>query len=114
MARIGMCDISNFSLSTKSKRAVSEIRDAIATGELLQGALAATPFYNIFGTPSVTSSPFETLITIRETDWDTFISAMAGARKITRDIIFRIAYEREIYTYGNEQRFWNCVSEATK
>lgn len=114
MARLGMCSIRNFKLNKKSKRAVTDIKSILESGRLLQGVLAATPFYNIFATPSVTKSPFETLITVREHDWDTFVKAMAGARQHTRNQIFMIANEREVFTYGDEQKFWSCVSNASK
>ncbi|MCR9929808.1 MULTISPECIES: hypothetical protein [Vibrio harveyi group] len=55
-------------------------------GDLLSGALAMIPFYSIFGTPSVTTSAFEKLATIREHDWVTF---------------------------GEEQKFWKCVANAS-
>ncbi|ANW26795.1 hypothetical protein BA953_21900 [Vibrio coralliilyticus] len=114
MARFGKCQISNLKLKPSSKRAIRDIKEIINTGTLLSGALAATPFYQIFGTPSVTSSPVETLITIREHDWDTFIKVMSGAEKYTRNKVFMVAYDQEIFTYGDEKKFWNCISEATK
>lgn len=114
MARLGMCDISNLKLNKKSKRTVEDIKDILDNGKLLQGTLALTPFYYIFGTPSVTKSPFETYINIREHDWDRFISAMGGATQIVRNKVFMLANEREVFTYGEEQKFWACVSEATK
>ncbi len=114
MASIAMCDISNMKLNPKSKRAVQDIKDTLESGALLQGALAATPFYYIFGTPSISKSPFQTLVNIREHDWDTFISAMGAASQFTRNNVFMIANEREIFTYGEEQKFWKCVSEAAK
>ncbi len=114
MARLGYCDISNLKLSEKSRRAVSDIKSFMDSGNLLSGSLAATPFYVIFGTPSMTKNAFDTLATIREHDWITFGNAMAGASQFTRSQIFRIAYEQEIYTYGEERKFWNCVSEAAK
>lgn len=114
MAKLGVCDINNLKLSEKSRRAVTNIKEVMESGNLLNSALAATPFYYIFGSPSVTSSPFENLVTIREYDWQTFGDALLGASKHTRSIIFQIAYEQEIYTYGEERKFWNCVSEISK
>ncbi|MDC5708433.1 hypothetical protein [Vibrio europaeus] len=114
MAKLGMCSIYSFKLSPKSKRAVSDIKSILDSGQLLQGVLAATPFYNIFASPSVTKSPFEKLITIREHDWDTFVKAMSGAHLHTRNQVFMIANEREVFTYGDEQKFWSCVSNASK
>lgn len=114
MARLGYCDISNLKLSVKSKRAVSDIKSVMESGNLLNGVLAGTPFYSIFGTPGVTKSAFETFASIREHDWETFGKAMSGASRYTRSHIFKIAYEQEIYTYGEERKFWNCVSEASK
>ena len=114
MARIGMCDINNLKLSKNSMRAVGDIKDTLERGTLLEGILAATPFYSIFATPSATKSPFETMITIREHDWDTFISAMSSANKFVRRNVFMIANEQELYSYGEERKFWSCVSEAAK
>ncbi|NOH56275.1 hypothetical protein F0266_25530 [Vibrio coralliilyticus] len=114
MARLGICQISNLKLSEKSRRSVSDIKEVMKSGNLLSGVLAATPFYYIFGTPSVTNSAFEKMITIRETDWDTFGKAMIASSQHTRNMIFSIAYEREIYSRGDERRFWNCVSELSK
>ncbi|WP_299012870.1 hypothetical protein [uncultured Photobacterium sp.] len=114
MAKLGICDINNLKLSEKSRRSVADIKDIMESGDLLSGVLAATPFYYIFGTPSVTTSPFETLINIREHDWETFGKAMFASSKYTRGVIFQIAYEQEIYTYGEERKFWNCVSELSK
>ncbi|MFA0251469.1 hypothetical protein AB4480_18625 [Vibrio sp. 10N.261.45.A4] len=114
MAQLGMCDINNMKLSKKSKRAVQDIKEALDRGMLLSGLLAATPFYNIFATPGVSSSAFETLVNIREHDWDTFVKAMHSSNSIVRGVIFNIANEREVFTYGEEQKFWSCVSQAAK
>ncbi|MGR5159524.1 hypothetical protein [Vibrio owensii] len=114
MAKLGVCDINNLKLSEKSRRAVADIKGIMESGNLLNSALASTPFYNIFGTPSVTTSAFEKFVTIREYDWETFGGAMLGASQFTRNKIFNIAYEQEIYTYGEERKFWNCVSEVSK
>ncbi|WP_425666279.1 hypothetical protein ACPUEJ_01440 [Vibrio tubiashii] len=114
MASIGVCEIRNMQLSKRSKRDVADIKSIMESGNLLSGVLAATPFYFIFGTPSVTKSPFETMITIRENDWDTFGKAMLGSSSFTRSAILKIAMERQIFTNGEEQKFWGCVVELSK
>jgi hypothetical protein len=114
MGFLSYCDIKDLKLSVKGRYAVSDIKSIMASGNLLNGALAATPFYTIFGTPSVSSSAFEKLATIREYDWEIFGKAMMGASQYTRGRIFNIAYELEIYSYGEKRKFWNCVSEASK
>jgi len=114
VATIGICEISNLKLSRTSRRAVSNISSVISSGNLLSGALAATPFYYIFGSPSVTTSPFEKMISIRETDWNTFGKAMMASSQFTRNKVFNIALERELYTNGTERRFWSCVVEISK
>ncbi|PTQ16943.1 hypothetical protein CWO33_04795 [Vibrio splendidus] len=114
MATIGVCEIKNMQLSKRSKRDVADIKSIMESGNLLAGVLAATPFYFIFGTPSVTKSPFETMITIRENDWDTFGQAMLSLSSYTRNAILKIAMEREIFTNGEEQKFWGCVVELSK
>ncbi|WP_204244110.1 hypothetical protein [Vibrio campbellii] len=80
---------------------------------LLSGALAMTPFYSIFGTPSVTTSAFEKLATIREHDWVTFGEAMSSSGKITRKKIYEIADQMTWVTVGEEQKFWKCVANAS-
>ncbi len=114
MAKLGICEINNLKLSARGRIAVSNIRSIMESGNLLNGVLAATPFYSIFGTPSITTSAFEKLATIREHDWKTFGEAMLGASKYARGRIFQIAYEQEIFSYGEERKFWNCVSEISK
>ncbi|MCG7488941.1 hypothetical protein MHN79_05525 [Vibrio sp. Of14-4] len=114
MANIGVCAIRNMQLSKKSKRSVADVKSIMESGNLLAGALSATPFYYIFGTPSITKSPFETLVSIRENDWDTFGKAMLASSSYTRSAILKIAMEREIFTNGEERKFWGCVVELSK
>jgi hypothetical protein len=114
MASVGVCEISNMQLSRRSKRDISDIKSIMDSGNLLAGALAATPFYFIFGTPGVTNSVFETAVSIRDHDWDTFGTAMMGSSSYTRNAILKIAMEREIFTYGEEQKFWGCIVELSK
>lgn len=114
MASVGVCAIRNMQLSKTSKRSVADIKSIMQSGNLLAGVLASTPFYYIFGTPSVTKSPFETLVNVRETDWDKFGEAMLGSSSYTRGTILKIAMERELYTNGEEQKFWGCVVELSK
>ena len=106
--------ISNFRLSTNSKRAVSDIKEVMENGNLFSGAVASIPLFQIFASPSITGGVLETSVTIREYDWDTFAKSLTTTSKIVRERIFSIAYEQEIYTYGKERDFWRCVSEAAK
>ncbi len=112
MAKIGFCRISNLKLSLKSKRAVSDVRSIMDSGNLLSSALSLTPIAQIFMSPSVTGSLAETGVTIAEYDWDAFASAMGATSKITRKKIRDIAEPQSWYTTGSEGKFWRCVSEA--
>ncbi len=113
MASLGYCDVKDVALNRKSKRAIGDIRDIMESGNLLSGVLASTPFYVIFGTPGVTSSPFEKLVTIREYDWELFGDAMLASSNITRRQIYKIAEPMTWQTSGEEQKFWKCVSNAS-
>jgi len=113
MASLGYCDVKDMVLSRDSKRAISDIKDIMESGNLLSGALASTPFHAIFGTPSVTTSPFEKLVTIREYDWDTFGDALLASSAVTRRKIFHVADPMTWETTGEEQKFWKCVSNAS-
>jgi hypothetical protein len=114
MEKIGYCEIKGFKLSRKSKKAVSDIRSIMKQGNLFTSTVSTVPLFQIFASPSVTSSPFEMGITITEYDWEMFGRAMTSATRIVRGEIFKIAYKQEIFTNGNEQKFWRCVSEASK
>lgn len=113
MASLGYCDIRDLVLSAKSRKAIGDTRELIGQGNLLSGSLAMTPFYSIFGTPSVTTSAFEKLATIREHDWVTFGQAMSSSGKITRKKIYEIADQMTWVTVGEEQKFWKCVANAS-
>ena len=113
MARLGYCDISNLKITPKSKRAIEDIKDIMESGNLLSGALAATPFYTIFGTPSMTKSAFDTLASIREHDWEQFGKTMNAVPSIVRNRIHLIAEPMSWYTQGDERKFWECVSNAS-
>ncbi len=113
MASLGYCDIRDLVLSDKSRKAIGNTRELMSQGDLLSGALAMTPFYSIFGTPSVTTSAFEKLATIREHDWVTFGEAMSSSGKITRKKIYEIADQMTWVTVGEEQKFWKCVANAS-
>ncbi|CAV27315.1 hypothetical protein VS_II1291 [Vibrio atlanticus] len=113
MASLGYCDVKDMVVSRKSKRTIDDIKDIMTNGNLLSGVLASTPFYAIFGTPSVTASPFEKLVTIREYDWETFGNAMLASKAITRRQIYRLAEPMTWETNGEEQKFWKCVSNAS-
>ncbi len=113
MASLGYCDISNFKLSSKSKHAVSEIKSVMESGNLLAGALAATPFYYIFGTPSISSSPVEKMITIREYDWEQFGQSLSAVPRIVKSRIYTAAEPMTWSTNGQERKFWECVTNAS-
>ncbi|HHX8343991.1 TPA: hypothetical protein ACVOYS_002674 [Vibrio alginolyticus] len=113
MASFGYCDVKDMALSRKSKGAIGDIKSIMESGNLLSGVLAATPFYAVFGTPSVTSSPFEKLVTIREYDWETFGDAMLATSAVTRSRIYQVAEPMTWQTSGEEQKFWKCVSNAS-
>jgi hypothetical protein len=66
----------------KSKRAINEIRSVMESGNWFSSALAAVPIYQIFFSPGVTKSAFETGINIREHDWEQYASSMGSAPKI--------------------------------
>ncbi|WP_456297294.1 hypothetical protein M1D72_14050 [Vibrio sp. AK197] len=113
MALLGYCDISNFKLTPKSKHAVAEIQDIMDAGNLMAGVLAATPFYYIFGSPGITNSPFEKMITIREHDWEQLGQSMASVPKIVKGRIYKVAEPMTWSTNGQERKFWECVSNAS-
>ncbi|MGF1748371.1 hypothetical protein [Vibrio cionasavignyae] len=112
MASLGYCKISDLKISANSKRAIGEVRDLIDHGILLSGAIAATPLYNIFMTPSVTGGAAETMVTIREYDWELFGNALSATSKVTKNRILNVAEPMTWQTSGKEQSFWRCVSEA--
>ncbi|WP_052707940.1 hypothetical protein [Vibrio neptunius] len=58
MAELGYCQISDLKLNHRSKRAITEVKEIMSSGNLLASALSATPFYYIFGTPSMTKTPY--------------------------------------------------------
>lgn len=112
MANIGFCSIGPTKLSSKSRRGIEEIRSIIEQGNLFATALASIPIYQIFMTPSVTKSAFETGVTIREYDWELFADALGTAPKLVRSQIYRVAEPLTWYTSGKEQEFWRCVSDS--
>lgn len=114
MEKVGYCEIKGFKLSRKSRQAVSDIRNIMKQGNLFTSAVSTVPLFQIFASPSITNSAFEMGITIREYDWEMFGRAMNSSTKIVRGAIFKVAYQQEIFTYGKEQEFWRCVSEASK
>ncbi|WP_332406217.1 hypothetical protein [Vibrio metschnikovii] len=113
MEKLGYCEIKGFKLTRKSKKAVSDIRHIMKQGNLFSSSVSTIPLFQIFASPSVTGSAFEMGITIREHDWEMFGRAMNSSTRIVRSEIFKIAYYQEIYTYGEERKFWRCVSEAS-
>lgn len=113
MANLGFCKIDDLQLSKNSSNAVSEIKDLIGSGNLLSVSTASIPLFQIFFSPGK-GTAFETTIAVREYDWELFGNALGASGKITRSRIFNIAYNQEIFTYGKEQKFWRCVSEASK
>ena len=112
MATLGNCYVGKTKLTLKSKRAINEIRSVMESGNWFSSALAAVPVYQIFFSPGVTKSAFETGINIREHDWEQYASSMGSAPKIVRDRIRKTAEPMTWYTSGNENKFWRCVSEA--
>ncbi|WP_019276869.1 hypothetical protein [Vibrio coralliilyticus] len=112
MATLGNCYIGTTKLTQKSKRAVAEIRGIMESGSWFSAALASVPVYQIFFSPGVTKSAFETGINIREYDWEQYANSMGAAPKVVRDRIRKTAEPMTWYTSGNENKFWRCVSEA--
>ncbi|WNJ98043.1 hypothetical protein RND59_18175 [Vibrio ruber] len=112
MAKLGYCEIDNLKLSRQSKGAVFEIHDIMYHANLFSTAMGSIPFVQIFMSPSITSSPLETGINIREYDWQTFGDAMGSVPKIVRYRIRSVAEPMSWYTGGKEGEFWRCISEA--
>ncbi|MEZ8102593.1 hypothetical protein [Vibrio bivalvicida] len=113
MAKLGYCKIDNLKLTTKSKRSIEDIRDAIETGNMLSSALSLVPIYQIFfGTPSIRNAAFESGISIREYDWEQWADAMFSTNRITKGRVAAIAGDTMIMTSGQEQQFWRCVYES--
>ncbi|GMQ45349.1 hypothetical protein [Vibrio sp. 10N] len=112
MLRVGYCEVNDLQLSPSSRTAVSQVHDIINRGGMLGFAIASTPLYQIFFSPSVTGKPAETMITIREYDWEIFGEAMSSVSKISKDRVLQIAEPLTWTTSGSEQKFWRCISEA--
>ncbi|MER2494780.1 hypothetical protein ABS858_01625 [Vibrio neptunius] len=49
---------------------------------------------------------------IYEYHWDEFGNAMASITPVLRKQVYNLAKQEALYTYGQEQKFWKCVSEA--
>lgn len=49
---------------------------------------------------------------IYEYHWDEFGNAMASVNPVLRKQVYNLAKQEELFTYGEEQKFWKCVSEA--
>ena len=79
MAKIGFCEIAGFRLTRKSKDAVAKIRGIMEQGNLFSSAVSTIPLFQIFASPSITSSVFETGITIREYHWELFARTMSSS-----------------------------------
>ncbi|PSW06162.1 hypothetical protein [Photobacterium lipolyticum] len=113
MASLGYCKIDDLKLSANSSNAISEISDLIGSGNMLSIVTSTIPLFQIFLSPGK-GTAFEATVSIREYDWELFGNALSATGKITRSRIFNVAYSQEFYTYGKEQEFWRCVSEASK
>ena len=113
MAEIGYCKIDNLKLKQKSINAVKQVKEIMSSGNILATALAATPFYNIFGTPSVVKTQYSMMISIREHDWETFASTLSAVPDITKNRINFVATQMAIETSGKESKFWGCVINAS-
>ncbi|MDO6545478.1 hypothetical protein [Photobacterium sanguinicancri] len=114
MAKLGYCEINGINLSRRSRKAVSDVKEIMRNGNIFSTAVSTIPLFQIFASPSITTTVVETGITIREYHWDLFARAMNSAAPIVRNQIFKVAYEQEIFTYGKEREFCRCVSEASK
>ncbi|WP_341663042.1 hypothetical protein [Vibrio sp.] len=112
MAGLGYCKISDLKLNQKSKRAVTEVKEIMSSGNMLASALSATPFYYIFGTPSMTKTPYSMMLTIREHDWEMFGKLMGSVPSIVKSRIHFVASQMSWETAGKEKKFWECVSNA--
>ncbi|MGF1774322.1 hypothetical protein L4C42_18685 [Vibrio wakamikoensis] len=96
----------------QAKRQYHKFTILLIGGGMLGFAIASTPLYQIFFSPSVTGKPVETMITIREYDWEIFGEAMSSVSKISKDRVLQIAEPLTWTTSGSEQKFWRCISEA--
>lgn len=111
--KIGYCQIDSLILSSKSRRAVEEVRDIMAHGDLFSIAVASVPVYQIFfGTPSIRNAAFESGLSIREYDWEEWGKAMVGTNAIVKKKVADTAFEAVLSTNGKEQAFWKCVYES--
>lgn len=114
MSKLGYCTIPTMELAQDSQDAINKIREIVQNGNKLAGLSAAIPLYQIFFSPAVTGKPIEVLVTIREYDWGPFSKAMNAMNPIVRKLVYKTAYERQLFGPAKERNFWRCVSDAAK
>lgn len=104
------CSIKGLKLSSRSQSTLKIIEYKVDLANYLAGVMIASPILEIFRTQG--GGVVQKAQDIYEYHWDEFGNAMASVNPVLRKQVYNLAKQEELFTYGEEQKFWKCVSEA--
>lgn len=104
------CSIEGLKLSSRSRSALQIIDYKVDLANYLATFMVTSPILEIFKTNG--GGVTQVAQDIYEYHWDEFGQAMASINPILRRQVYNLAQQEELFTYGKEQKFWKCISEA--
>ncbi|MBN3572342.1 hypothetical protein [Vibrio neptunius] len=102
--------VKGLKLSSRSRSTLKIIDYKVDLANYLSSFMITSPILEIFRTKG--GGVINTAQDIYEYHWDEFGNAMASINPVLRKQVYNLAKQEALYTYGQEQKFWKCVSEA--
>ncbi|EJC6991630.1 hypothetical protein MYD38_001655 [Vibrio parahaemolyticus] len=104
------CSIKGLKLSSRSRSTLQIIDYKVDLANYLASVMVMSPILEIFRNNG--GGVVQKAQDIYEYHWEEFGNAMASVNPILRKQVYNLAKQEELFTYGEEQKFWKCVSEA--
>lgn len=108
------CNIGAFTPSSRTQDAIKDMNNVIDMSSVLSAIVTMVPLFQIFagkksflGVATASAS-----YNIHTGEWKTFADAVNGVELVKKDRLRFIATQAELYSVGEERKFWRCVSNA--
>ncbi|NRD73246.1 hypothetical protein HQQ94_08315 [Shewanella sp. VB17] len=108
------CNVGKFTPSGRAKDAIKDMNNVLDMSSILSKIISMVPFFQIFagknsflGVATASAS-----YNVRTYEWQAFADAVNGIELVKKERLFFIATQAELYSVGEERKFWRCVSNA--
>ncbi|WP_298769687.1 hypothetical protein [uncultured Shewanella sp.] len=109
------CTVKGFKPSPRTLETIKEMNRISDLATVLGVIMTYIPLFQIFAgrkTYPFASNGSTKKLQVLNSDWKTFADSLEAIPKIRRDRLRNLAGNMELYSTGEERKFWGCVTDA--